>query len=105
MNPAKVEVKGLKVSFGGEAALKGISLDIAANRILGIIGPSGSAKTTFLRTLNRMNELKSGCRTEGQVLIDGEDIHGPSIDPVALRKHVGMVFAMPMPLPWTGCPM
>ena len=99
MNAAKVEVRGLKVSFGGEAALKGISLDIAANRILGIIGPSGSAKTTFLRTLNRMNELKSGCRTEGQVLIDGEDIHGPSIDPVALRKRVGMVFAMPMPLP------
>ena len=99
MNPAKVEVRGLKVSFGGEAALKGINLDIAANRILGVIGPSGSAKTTFLRVLNRMNELKVGCRTEGQVLIDGEDIHGPLIDPVALRKRVGMVFAMPMPLP------
>jgi phosphate transport system ATP-binding protein len=98
-SPAKVEVRGLKVSFGKDLALKGLSLDIAANRILGVIGPSGSAKTTFLRALNRMNELKSGCLTEGQVLLDGEDVYLPSCDPVALRKRVGMVFAMPMPLP------
>jgi phosphate transport system ATP-binding protein len=95
----KVEVRGLKVSFGKAEALRGISLDIAANRILGVIGPAGSAKTTFLRALDRMNELKPDCRTEGSVLIDGEDIYGPSCDPVALRKRVGMVFAMPMPLP------
>jgi phosphate transport system ATP-binding protein len=95
----KVEVRGLRVFFGGEEAIKGINLDIAANRILGIIGPAGSAKTTFLRALDRMNELKHDCRTEGKVLIDGEDIYGPEVDPVALRKRVGMVFAMPMPLP------
>jgi phosphate transport system ATP-binding protein len=95
----KVEVRDLKVFFGKEMALKGVSLDIAANRILGIIGPSGSAKTTFLRALNRMNELKPGCRMEGQVLMDGEDLYHPSRDPVALRKRVGMVFAMPVPLP------
>jgi phosphate transport system ATP-binding protein len=99
MNAAKVEVRGLKVSFGGAVALKGIDLDIAANRILGVIGPSGSAKTTFLRALNRMNELKPGCRTEGRVLLDGEDVYSPSTDPVTLRKRVGMVFAMPVPLP------
>ena len=97
-NP-KVEVRDLKVSFGGDLALRGVSLDIAAKRILGVIGPAGSAKTTFLRALDRMNELKSGCRTEGKVLIDGEDIYDPSSDPVLLRRRVGMVFAMPMPLP------
>ena len=76
MNAPKVEVRNLKVFFGREMALKGVSLDVATNRILGVIGPSGSAKTTFLRALNRMNELKAGCRTEGQVLMDGEDIYG-----------------------------
>ena len=96
---SKVEVRNLKVSFGGELALRGVSLDIAVNRILGVIGPAGSAKTTFLRALDRMNELKAGCRTEGKVLIDGEDIYDPSSDPVLLRRRVGMVFAMPMPLP------
>lgn len=95
----KVEVKGLKVFFGKDEALRGITIDIAANRIFGVIGPAGSAKTTFLRALNRMNELKRDCRREGQVLIDGEDIYLPSCDPVALRARVGMVFAMPVPLP------
>lgn len=99
MSSPKVEVRGLKVSFGGVLALRGVSLDIEANRILGVIGPSGSAKTTFLRALDRMNELKAGCRTEGAVLMDGKDIYAPSSDPVELRRRVGMVFAMPMPLP------
>jgi phosphate transport system ATP-binding protein len=98
-NKPKVEVRDLRVSFGKVEALRGISLDIAANRILGVIGPAGSAKTTFLRAIDRMNELKPDCRTEGSVLMDGEDIYLPSCDPVALRKRVGMVFAMPMPLP------
>jgi phosphate transport system ATP-binding protein len=96
---AKVAVRGLKVSFGGKEALRGVSLDVAANRVLGIIGPSGSAKTTFLRAINRMNELTHGCRTEGSILIDGLDAYAPGVDPVALRRRVGMVFAMPVPLP------
>jgi phosphate transport system ATP-binding protein len=96
---AKVEVRNLKVFFGETAALRGVSLDIEAHGILGIIGPAGSAKTTFLRALNRMNELKPGCRMEGRILLDGEDLYHPSVDPVSLRKRVGMVFAMPMPLP------
>jgi phosphate transport system ATP-binding protein len=99
MSSPKVQVRDLKVWFGGELALRGVSLDIAANRILGVIGPSGSAKTTFLRALDRMNELKAGCRTEGKVLMDGEDIYVPGRDPALLRRRVGMVFAMPMPLP------
>jgi phosphate transport system ATP-binding protein len=99
MSSPKVEVRGLKVFFGKVEAIRGITLDIAANRILGIIGPAGSAKSTFLRALDRMNELKGDCRMEGYVLIDGEDIYHPSVDAVELRKRVGMVFAMPMPLP------
>jgi phosphate transport system ATP-binding protein len=95
----KVVVKDLRVSFGKVEAIRGISLDIPANRVLGVIGPAGSAKTTFLRALDRMNELAPDCRTEGKVLMDGEDIYDSSCDPVALRKRVGMVFAMPMPLP------
>lgn len=99
MSSPKAQVRDLKVWFGGELALRGVSLDIAANRILGVIGPAGSAKTTFLRALDRMNELKPGCRTEGRVLMDGEDIYAPGRDPAMLRRRVGMVFAMPMPLP------
>jgi phosphate transport system ATP-binding protein len=95
----KVRVEGLKVFFGQNAALRGVSLDVAARRILGIIGPAGSAKTTFLRALNRMNELSPGCRMEGRILLEGKDIYHPDYDPVALRKKVGMVFALPLPLP------
>jgi phosphate transport system ATP-binding protein len=95
----KVEARDLRVSFGGKEAIRGITLEIPANRVFGIIGPAGSAKTTFLRAINRMNELKHGCRTSGSVLIDGEDAYAPGADPVALRRRVGMVFAMPVPLP------
>jgi phosphate transport system ATP-binding protein len=95
----KVSVRGLKVSFGAVEAIKGIDLDIMENRILSIIGPAGSAKSTFIRALNRMNELAPGCRTSGSVLLDGEDIYAESFDPIALRKRVGIVFALPMPLP------
>ena len=96
---AKIVVRGLKVFFGQLEALRGVTLDVAAHRILGVIGPASSAKTTFLRALNRMNELTPGCRMEGQVLLDGQDVYHPSYDAVALRKRVGMVFALPMPLP------
>jgi phosphate transport system ATP-binding protein len=95
----KVQVRDLRVWFGEEQALRGVSLDVKANRVLGVIGPAGSGKTTFLRALDRMNELKSGCRTEGSVLLDGEDLYAPQADPAALRRRAGMVFAMPMPLP------
>jgi phosphate transport system ATP-binding protein len=79
--------------------LRNINLPIPARSILGIIGPSGSGKTTFLRTLNRLNDLKPECRVEGRVLLDDQDIYHPTFDVVSLRKRVGMVFALPMPLP------
>jgi len=95
----KFHIQDLNFYFNNEKVLKGINFEIPANKILGIIGPSGSGKTTFLRALNRMNDLETGTRIEGKILLDGEDIYNSDYDVVALRKKVGMVFAMPVPLP------
>ena len=94
----KVKVRGLSVSYGAVAALKGLDLDIASGEILSIIGPSNSGKTSFLRSLNRMNELNPRARTAGTVLLDGADIVR-DMSAEALRKRIGMIFAMPVPLP------
>ena len=94
----KVSVRGLSVSYGAAAALKGLDLDIASGEILSIIGPSNSGKTSFLRSLNRMNELNPRARTAGTVLLDGADIVR-DMSAEALRKRIGMIFAMPVPLP------
>jgi len=95
----KISVENLSSFYGPDPGLRRITLPIAARSILGIIGPSGSGKTTFLRTLNRLNDLKPDARIEGRVLIDGEDIYHPAYNVVRLRQRVGMVFALPMPLP------
>lgn len=95
----KICIRNLKVFFGNVQSLNNITLDIMRQEILSIIGPAGSGKTTFLRTLNRLNDLSPSFRSEGQVLLDGEDIYHPSYDPVALRKRVSMVFALPVALP------
>ena len=95
----KISAKNFKVFQGKKEALSGITLDIPSNRILGIIGPAGSGKTTFLRALNRLNDLVPDSHVEGQVLLDGQDIYHPGFDVVALRKRVGMLFALPVALP------
>ena len=95
----KFRINNLNVFWGKAQALRSISIDIPANRILGIIGPSGSGKTVFLRSLNRMNDLVPEISVEGRILLDGEDIYHPDVDPVKLRKRVGMVFAQPVPVP------
>ena len=95
----KFHIKDLNLFFKEEKVLKQINFEIPANKILGIIGPSGSGKTTFLRALNSMNDLEDGTRIEGNILFDEEDIYKPDYDVVSLRKKVGMVFAMPVPLP------
>ncbi len=95
----KFTIRNLDVRFGAAQALCGVSLDVPAHSILGVIGPAGSGKTAFLRTLNRMNDLTPACRVSGEVKLDGEDIYRPESDVVTLRKRVGMVFAMPVPLP------
>ena len=99
MDQPKIRVRDLCVTLKANTALKNLTLDVSAHRILGVIGPAGSGKTTFLRALNRMNELERESRTTGTVELDGQDIHAPGFDPVALRRRVGMLFALPVPLP------
>ena len=93
----KITVRDLHAWFGSLHVLRGIDLDIRAHEILSIIGPANSGKTTFLRTLNRLNELEAHFRMKGRVELEGTDI--PEIDAELLRKKVGMVFALPTPLP------
>ena len=95
----KLSVQDFHVFHGQYEALRGISLEVRANRILGIIGPSGAGKTTFLRALNRLNDLVPELHVEGKVLLDGQDIYHPAFDVVSLRKRVGMLFALPVALP------
>jgi len=95
----KIANRNFSVFYGATQALRGITLDVLAHQILGIIGPAGSGKTALLRAMNRLNDLNPNCRVEGQILLDGEDIYQPDFDAVRLRKRVGMVFALPVPLP------
>ena len=104
MNPhptttAKISARDFSVFFGKSQALRSITLDVRRNAILGIIGPSGSGTTSFLRAINRLNDLHPDTRTEGALLLDGQEIYRTDLDPVALRTRVGMVFALPIPLP------
>ena len=95
----KLHVSGLRAWFGAREILRGISLDIAPKGVSAIIGPSGCGKSTFVRCLNRMHELVEDARAEGVVRLDGEDMYGAAIDPVLLRRRVGMVFQKPNPFP------
>ena len=97
--PSQLVAKDLNLYFGRTHAVKDLSLSIPTNRITAIIGPSGCGKSTFLRSLNRMHEVVPGARMEGQVLLDGEDIYAPSVDPVEVRRRIGMVFQRPNPFP------
>ncbi len=94
----KVSVRGLTVVYGSVSALKSLDLDILTGEILSIIGPSNSGKTSFLRSLNRMNELHLHARTTGSIRLDGVDIVR-DMSAESLRKRIGMIFAMPVPLP------
>jgi phosphate transport system ATP-binding protein len=95
----RIEIKGLNVYYGAFRAVRDITLTVQPHAITAIIGPSGCGKTTFLRTLNRMHELTPSARLEGSIRLDGEDIYDPTVDPVALRRVVGMVFQRPNPFP------
>jgi phosphate transport system ATP-binding protein len=92
-------VRDLAVHYGKQIALKGVDLDIRPRRIIAIIGPSGCGKSTLIRCFNRMNELIPGAVVSGQVLYHGEDIYGPGVDPVMVRRSIGMVFQRPNPFP------
>jgi phosphate transport system ATP-binding protein len=95
----KIQTINLNAWFGTKQALKNINLSIKANAVTAIIGPSGCGKSTFVRCLNRMHELVSGSRSSGQVLLDGQDIYSKEVDPVLIRRRVGMVFQKPNPFP------
>jgi phosphate transport system ATP-binding protein len=97
--PIRVTVSGLHAGFGDTTVLKGISLDLPSCHVTAVIGPSGCGKSTFVRCINRMHELGASAWVTGTVTIDGEDSYGPRIDPVLLRKKVGMVFQKPNPFP------
>jgi len=98
---AKIQVRGFTAKFGGKAALNNLSLDVLPRERLAIIGPAASGKTTFLRCLNRLNDLHQGFTYCGQILLDGEDIYSPKVDVADLRRRVGMVYAVPVTLPWS----
>ncbi len=93
------QLRDVAVSYEGVPAVRGVTLDVPRNRITAIIGPSGSGKSTLLRALDRMNDLIPGARVEGKVLYHGQDLYDPAVDPVEVRRHVGMVFQKPNPFP------
>ena len=93
------EARDVHVSYGSKLAVRDVSLTMGQNEITALIGPSGCGKSTFLRCLNRMNDLITGATVEGEVIYHGEDLYGKDIDPVRVRKHVGMVFQKPNPFP------
>lgn len=95
----KIRIQDLSFFYGRVRALKNISLVIPPNKVTAFIGPSGCGKSTLIRTLNRMNDVIADTRVEGRVDLDGENIYGPGIDIVALRRRVGMVFQKPNPFP------
>jgi phosphate transport system ATP-binding protein len=95
----RIEVNDLNVYYGSFLAVEGVSINIEPRSVTAFIGPSGCGKSTFLRTLNRMHEVIPGARVEGEVLLDGDDLYGPGVDPVLVRRQVGMVFQRPNPFP------
>lgn len=98
-NPSKIVVQHLNLHYGENHALKDINMNIAQNAVTAFIGPSGCGKPTFLKCLNRMNDLVDCVKIDGTVTIDGEDIYSPKVDTTLLRKKVGMVFQQPNPFP------
>jgi len=95
----RIEVNDLNVYYSKFRAVEGVSLKIEPRTVTAFIGPSGCGKSTFLRTLNRMHEVIPGAYVEGEVLIDGNNLYGPGVDPVLVRRQVGMVFQRPNPFP------
>ena len=95
----RIQVEHLNIFYGSFQAVKDVSLVIRTNKVTALIGPSGCGKSTFIRCLNRMHEVTPGGRVEGKVLLDGDDLYGPGIDPVYVRRRVGMVFQKPNVFP------
>ncbi|MGE5612093.1 MAG: phosphate ABC transporter ATP-binding protein [Bacillota bacterium] len=97
----KMRVEGFSAWFGDTQVLRDISLEVRPRERLAIIGPASSGKTTFLRSLNRLNDLDHDFTRSGRIALDGQDIYDPTMDVAVLRRRVGMVYAVPIPLPWS----
>ncbi|GII92482.1 phosphate ABC transporter ATP-binding protein PstB [Sinosporangium siamense] len=95
----QIQVSGLDAYYGAHKAIADISMTIEPRSVTAFIGPSGCGKSTFLRTLNRMHEVIPGARVEGKVMLDSDDLYGPGVDPVSVRRTIGMVFQRPNPFP------
>ena len=98
-NEIKISAKGVQVFYSDTHAIKNVDVEIQDKTVTAFIGPSGCGKSTFLRSLNRMNDTINTCRVEGEILLDGQNIYNPEVDPVQLRAKVGMVFQNPNPFP------
>jgi len=99
-NP-KIQIEDVTYTYEGQEALRHISLGVPANAVTAFLGPAGSGKSTMLRLINRLNDLIDGTSMTGRILIDGEDVYSRDVDVAGLRRRVGMVFALPLPLPLT----
>jgi phosphate transport system ATP-binding protein len=94
-----IDVSGLNIYYGDFLAVEGVTMTIKARSVTAFIGPSGCGKSTMLRSLNRMHEVIPGARVEGKVMVDGQSLYGADVDPVAVRRSIGMVFQRPNPFP------
>ena len=99
MSDSVFDVQGLTVRYDGRAALQDVSFSIQGKQVTAIIGPSGCGKSTFIRCLNRMNDVVPGAKIEGTILYNGQDLYGSGVDPIEVRKRIGMVFQRPNPFP------
>lgn len=99
MSPVLVSVQNLKAGFGSAEIVHGINLNVKPHEVVALIGPSGCGKSTFIRCLNRLHQETPGAWVTGDVIVGGENIYGPGVDPVAIRGRIGMVFQKPNPFP------
>ena len=95
----RIEISDLDIYYGSFLAVEQVAMTIEPRKVTALIGPSGCGKSTFLRSLNRMHEVIPGARVEGKVVMDGQDLYGPGVDPVTVRRRSGMVFQRPNPFP------
>jgi phosphate transport system ATP-binding protein len=100
-SPAKLRIQDLTYEYAGRKAISGVTLEVPDKAVTVFFGPAGGGKTTLMRLVNRLNDLVTGTRMWGRVLLDGEDVYAPGTDISRLRRRVGMVFALPLPLPGT----
>jgi len=95
----RIDVSDLDIYYGSFLAVEGVTMAIEPRSVTALIGPSGCGKSTFLRSLNRMHEVIPGARVDGKVVLDGQDLYGSDVDPVSVRRNIGMVFQRPNPFP------